>query len=464
MVDSADLAFTGAAQQARLLASGVVTAPELVELYLERIGQKDPQLNAFRVVRSESAKAEALEAQRRIDGGERLPLLGVPIVVKDDIDVAGELTTRGTSAYGDPPDRDAEVVRRLRDAGALVLGKTNLPEMAVWPFTESPTFGVTRNPWDLSRSPGGSSGGSAVAVAAGLASFGVGSDGGGSIRTPASWCGVFGLKPQRDRVPLSPHDDAWHGMLVYGPLTRTVEDAALFLDVTTALPAPEGGFVAAARREPHRLRVAITTKNPLGPTVPLGTAQQTTVLQAGALMRELGHDVVERRPHWSTMSAGWNVTARYLRGVHDDVAAMPQPDRLETQTRRLARTGGHISDRRIARLRVTADKIARRMNVIFDDVDVLITPGTAIGPMQTGAYEHRGTLARLNAAGRYSPFVAIFNATGQPAASVPWGFDDDGMPMSVQLVGRPDDEATLLALSSQIEAAHPWANRHPPVS
>jgi amidase len=463
-MDRTELAFAGAVQQACLLASGAVRSPELAELYLERISQLDPQLNAFRVVRAESARAEAVQAQRRLDGGERLPLLGVPIVVKDDVDVAGEVTTWGTSAYGDPAERDAEVVRRLREAGAIVLGKTNLPEMAVWPFTESPTFAVTRNPWDLSRSPGGSSGGSAAAVAAGLAAMAVGSDGGGSIRTPASWCGVFGLKPQRDRVPLSPHDDAWHGMLVYGPLTRTVEDAALFLDVTTTLPAPDGGFVAAARRDPHRLRVAITTKNPLGPTVPIGKAQQTAVLEAAALMRELGHDVIERRPHWSTLSAGWNVSARYLRGVHDDVAAMAHPDRLETHTRRLARTGGHISDRRIAKLRATADKIAWRVNATFDDVDVLITPGTAIGPMRVGAYQGRGVLARLNAAGRYSPFVAIFNATGQPAASVPWGVDPDGIPMSVQLVGRPADEATLLALSSQIETAHPWTDQHPPVS
>lgn len=463
-MDRTDLAFAGAARQASLLAAGAVTAPALVDLYLERIRRLDPQLNAFRVVRAELARAEASEAQCRLDAGERLPLLGVPIVVKDDLDVAGEVTACGTSAYGAAADRDAEVVRRLRDAGAVVLGKTNLPEMAVWPFTESLTFGATRNPWDLSRSPGGSSGGSAAAVAAGLAALSVGSDGGGSIRTPASWCGVFGLKPQRDRVPLSPHDDGWHGMLVYGPLTRTVEDAALFLDVTTTLPAPEGGFVAAARRDPHRLRVAITTKNPLGPTVPMGKAQQAAVLQAAALLRELGHDVVERRPHWSTLSGGWNVSARYLRGVHDDVSVMAHPERLEIHTRRLARVGGRISDRRIAKLRASAQNIARRMNAIFDEVDVLITPGTAIGPMRVGAYERRGTLARLNAAGRYSPFVAIFNATGQPAASVPWDVDDDGMPLSVQLVGRPADEATLLALSAQIETARPWADRHPPVS
>ena len=225
--------------------------------------------------------------------------------------------------------------------------------------------------------------------------------------------------------------------------------------------APEGGFVAAAcRRRP--LRVAITTTSPLGPTVPTHRAHRVAVLEVAALLREQGHDVIQRDPRWSTMSAGWNVTARYLRGVHDDVAAMAHPDRVEAPTRHLARTGGLLSDQRIARVRAATDRIARRMDPVFDDVDVLITPGTARGPMAVGAFQRRGAIARLDAAGRCSPFVAVFNATGQPAASTPWGFDDDGLPRSVQLVGRPNDEATLLALSSEIEAARPWADRQPP--
>lgn len=302
-------AFSGAAEHARALASGATTAPELLELYLERIDRLDPQLNAFRTVRAEAARDEAVTAQRRLDDGERLPFLGVPIAVKDDIDVDGEVTAWGTAAHGSPKEHDAEVVRRLRDAGAIVLGKTNVPEMTIWPFTESPTFGPTRNPWDLSRSPGGSSGGTAAAVAAGLVPFGIGSDGGQSIRTPATWCGLYGLKPQRDRVPLAPHDDGWQGLLVYGPITRTVEDAALFLDVTTDLPAPEGGFVAAAG-DPGRLRIAISTKSPLGPVARVGRDQRRAVDEAGALLRALGHEVVERDPDYAAMSSGSHVTAR----------------------------------------------------------------------------------------------------------------------------------------------------------
>ena len=461
-MDAEGTAFAGAAEQVRMLAAGEITSPELVALYLDRIARFDGSLNAYRVVRGDGARAEAIVAQRRLDAGERLPLLGVPIAIKDDVDVADEVTAWGTSAYGPEKALDADVVRRLREAGAIIIGKTNVPEMTIWPFTESQTFGATRNPWDPSRSPGGSSGGTAAAVAAGLAPFGLGSDGGGSIRTPATWCGLYGLKPQRERVPLSPHNDGWHGLIVNGPLTRTVEDAALFLDATSTLPAPEGGFVAAAARTPNRLRIAISTKSPLGPMARAGAAQHSAVAQAANLLRDLGHDVIDHELDYGGIAGGWNVTARYLRGIHDDAATMPHPERLETRTRRMARAGGLISDRQLAALRARESALTARVNAIFDDVDVVLTPGTATGPPSVGAYRRRGALFTLNAAAlRRSPFVAIVNATGQPAAVVPWGLDLDGVPMSVQLVGRPADEATLLALSTQIESVHPWADRRP---
>lgn len=447
-----------------MLASGAITSPALVELYLDRISRLDGDLNAYRVVRRDGAVAESVEAQRRLDVGERLPLLGVPIAIKDDVDVEGETTAWGTSAHGPPKTRDAEVVRRLRDAGAIVLGKTNVPEMTIWPFTESATFGATRNPWDRERSPGGSSGGTAVAVAAGLTPLGLGSDGGGSIRTPATWCGLFGVKPQRGRVPLSPHDDGWQGLIVNGPITRTVEDAALFLDVTTTLPAPDGGFVVAAARTPSRLRIAWSAKSPLGFAARVGKAQQAAAIAAATLLRSLGHDVVERAPDYAAMSAGWNVMARYLRGIHDDVSKMAHPEYLERRTRSMARAGGRISDGRIASVRAAEKRLTNRVNAIFDDVDVLLTPGTATGPPRVGAFTNRGAIVTLNATMVRSPFQAIFNATGQPACVVPWGTDGNGLPTSVQLVGRPADEATLLALSTQIESARPWAHRRPEVS
>src|SRR4051795_1899597 len=199
-MDATELAFSGAAQQARLIASGEVSPRELVEVYLERIARLDPQLNAFRVVLAERALAEAQQAEARRKSGDERPLLGVPVEIKDDTDVAGEVTGFGVDQLNPPAERDAEVVRRLRAAGAIVIGKTHVPELTAQPFTETAAFGATRNPWSLSHTPGGSSGGSAAAVAAGLVGAALGSDGAGSIRIPAACCGIFGLKPARGRV------------------------------------------------------------------------------------------------------------------------------------------------------------------------------------------------------------------------------------------------------------------------
>jgi amidase len=461
---TSDIAFAGAAEQVRLLADGAITAPALLDGYLDRIRRLDPVLRAYRVVLEDSARAEAAAAQRRLDAGERLALLGVPVAIKDDVDVAGEVTTMGTSAHGPAEQNDADVVSMLRAAGAVIIGKTHVPELCIWPFTESLTFGATRNPWHVGRTPGGSSGGSAAAVAAGLAGLALGSDGAGSIRIPSTWCGVFGIKPQRDRVPLAPHDNAWYGLSVNGPIARTVADAALFLDVTTSMPGPPGGFVAAAARPPGRLRIALSTKVPPPLVTVVGSPQKQAVRDAGELLTKLGHDVVVRDPDYPPTATLTNLLPRYLRGVHDDMTAMPHPQRLEARTRGMARLGGLFSDRRIAAVCAAEDRVRARVLSIFDDVDVVITPGTAMGPSRLGAYQRRGAVATLLLVGARVPFQEMFNITGQPAAVVPWGLDRDGLPLSVQLVGRPFDEATLLSLSAQIESARPWAGRRPPVS
>jgi amidase len=462
-VDPRDVAFAGAAEQARLLAAGTVTAPELVQVYLDRIGRIDRELRSYRIVFADSARAEAEAAHARLDAGERLPLLGVPIAVKDDIDVAGEVTTYGSSAHGPAPTADAEVVRLLRAAGAIVIGKTAVPEMMIWPFTETLTFGATRNPWNPDFAPGGSSGGSGAATAAGLAAMAVGSDGMGSIRIPSTWNGLFGIKPQRDRVPLAPHDGAWCGLSVNGPLARTVEDAALFLDVTSTLPTPDGGFVAAAASPPGRLRIALSTKVPPPLVARVGRAQRAAVAEAGTLLRDLGHDVVERDPDVPASAVSGHALPRYFRGVYDDVAALPHPERLDRRTRAFARIGGLFTERRMAAIRAAEGDLSARLQSIFDDVDVLVTPGTATGPSRIGAYARRGAISTLTLVAARVPFQAMFNVTGQPAAVVPWGFDDDGIPTSIQMVGRPFDEATLLSLGAQIERAHPWAGRRPPI-
>ena len=458
-MDSRDLAYTGAAEQARLLAAGVITAPALLEVYLDRIARLDPELRSYRTVLTESARAAAAAAQVRLDAGERLPLLGVPVAIKDDTDVEGEVTTFGSSAHGPARTADSETVRLLREAGAVILGKTSVPELMIWPFTETLTYGATRNPWNTAFSPGGSSGGSAAAMAAGLAALALGSDGMGSIRIPATWGGLFGIKPQRDRVSLAPDDGAWCGLSVHGPITRTVEDAALFLDVTSALA---GDFVAAANRTPGRLRIALSTKVPPPLTARVGAPQRAAVREAGALLRTLGHDVVDRDPDYPPGAVFAQALPRYFRGVHVHARALPRRERLDRRTRAFARIGGLVSERRVEAMRAAEAAVTARVNTIFDDVDVVITPGTATGPSRVGAYQRRGALATLALVAARVPFQAMFNVTGQPAAVVPWGMDGNGIPTSIQLVGRPFDEATLLALGAQIEAARPWAQRRPP--
>jgi len=459
-----DLAFAGAAAQSQMLADGHVTAPELLEVYLERIARLDRELRCYRVVLADSARYEAAAAQERLDAGERLPLLGVPVAIKDDTDVAGEVTACGSGGHGTAATADAEVVRRLRAAGAVIIGKTNVPELLMFAYTESLTFGVTRNPWDLRRTPGGSSGGSAAAVAAGLAPLALGSDGAGSIRIPATWCGLFGLKPQRDRVSLEPRESAWFGLSVNGPLARSVRDAALFLDATSTMPGPEGEFAAAAASAPGKLRIALSTTAPTPLPVRVGKAQLTAVEQAGALLRDLGHEVVTADPDYPAVAILANFLPRYLRGISDDADAQVHPERLEPRTRAVARLGSVFSDRRMAAVLAAEARVTSRVQSIFDDVDVVITPGTATGPAGVGAYQHRGAVSTLLGMAQRVPYQQIWNLTGQPVASVPWDLDGDLMPLSVQLVGRPYDEATLLSLSAQIEAARPWADRLPPVS
>ena len=453
---AADLAYAGIARQAELVRSGTVTARELVELSLERIARLDPAVNAFRAVRAERALAEAEAAQARLRQGRAAPLLGVPIAVKDNMDVAGELTTHGTGVVSDPAAADCEVVRRLRAAGAIVVGQTNMPELALWPqLTESQTWGATRNPWDPQRSTGGSSGGSAAAVAAGMVAGALGSDGGGSIRVPSSACGLFGLKPQRGRIPLAPDEDHWLGLSCLGPMTRTVADAALLLD---ALADGPHDFARAARGAPPRLRIAVSTK-PTLPAKPKAAAREA-VASTADLLRSLGHVVRERDPDYGQVQPLFG--PRYARGVWLDAQRLGRRSELERRTRGIVRVGARMG-RLAARARAKEAARAARINAIFDEHDVLMTPVTAAAPLPVGRYDGAGAVRAFLGAGEFACYTAVWNVTGQPAASVPAGFDSDGMPMAVQLVARPDDEATLLALAAQIEQARTWAHRRPQV-
>jgi len=456
-----DLAFAGLAKQAELVRAGEVTPRELVELCVERIQRIDPQLNAVKELYAERALTEADQAAARLGAGdEQRPLLGVPVLVKDDVDIAGEVTAQGTAANDVPAAADAEVVRRLRAAGAIVLGKTNAPELLMFPFTETQTFGITRNPWDLDRSPGGSSGGSAAAVAAGLVSAALASDGAGSIRIPAACCGLFGLKPQRGRVPSAPYEIGWHGLATIGCVTRSVRDTALWMDVVVDRAEHEPSFAEAAAREPGTLRIGYSMRNPQ--LVPVKPEPRRAFEEAVALLRSLGHTVEPVKPAYGAIVT--DIVPRYLRGISDEAAAMPHPERLEPRTRGMARLGRLIPDRILERVLAHEPAATARLGRVFADHDVLLTPALARLPLPIGRYVNRGALWTFNGVARFTPYTPTWNVTGQPAAAVPLGFTDAGVPLAVQLVGRPRDEATLLSLAAQIEAARPWADRRPPLA
>jgi amidase len=470
-VEERELAFAGVAGQSELLRRGEVSSRELVELALARIAALDPQLNAFGAVYADRAREDADRADERRAAGEDAPLLGLPIAVKDEIDLAGEVTSRGSDAFAAPAVEDAEVVRRLRASGAVVVGKTTMPELGLWPFTESVTWGVTRNPWDVERTPGGSSGGSAAAVAAGMVSAALGADGAGSIRIPAACTGLFGLKPQRGRVPRAPHDRDGSHWIVFGALTRSVLDTAIVLDALrgpmpgdgAALPEPALPFADAARSHPGALRIAVSDAFPAGVRGRLTPEVRGALDSTVELLRGLGHTVVEREVDFRARDVPV-ILGLLFRAIHDFVAEVDRPARLERRSRALARPGRLVSDRTRDRLLVAERQMAERVGRLFADHDVLLTPVMTQPAVPAGLMEGRGATVTYQWETGWVPFTVIWNATGQPAASVPAGFTAEGLPLAVQLVGRPNDEATLLSLAAQLEAARPWADRRPPAS
>ncbi len=468
-MDAAELAFAGIHRQAELLREGVVSSRDLVGLYLERIERFDGRLNAFRIVLAERALAEAEEADRRIAAGETAPLLGVPIAVKDNVDVAGEITTNGTAAYDDPAAADSAHYRRLREAGAVLIGKTNLPELAIWPFTESKTWGRTRNPWDPERSAGGSSGGSGAAVAAGLVGAASASDGGGSIRIPAAQCGLFGLKPQRGRISLMPEHEHWLGLSVTGCLSRRVIDTALWLDVTAGPepgdadtpPPPDRPYVEAAATAPGTLRIAttVTAPRPAAPPI-ISDEVKGGIARFGEILRSLGHTVFERDPDWGRI--GDDITPRYLGGIAGEGRHVPHRERLEGRTRGMIRLGSMLPGPLVRRSRTAEAGHAERLNRVFEEADVLLTPVIGITAPPSGRWAGRGALRTLMSISRSYPCAIAWNYTGQPAASVPLPPESPGgLPLAAQLIAPPNREDLLISLAAQLEAEIRWPERFP---
>jgi len=457
---SDELAFEPALGLAARVRAKEVSPAELLELYRDRIERLDPELNAYVTVVDEP------EAPR--DG----PFHGVPIPIKDLTSTAGIRTTFSCRAFADNvPDVDAAVVRRIRDAGFVVIGKTNTPEFGTIAMTESELNGVCRNPWDAARTPGGSSGGAAAAVAAGLAPVAHATDGGGSIRIPSSCCGLFGIKPSRGRVSPAPFVSGSLGLGTSGPIARTVRDAAALLDVMVGnepgdaylAPAPERPFLAEADREPARLRIAMTTEPPR--TVPVDPVCAAAARETAELLTELGHDVVERTPPWQTDE----MIAHFIRvwqvgpatsGV-DDLSLLEPINRMLAEDARTTPSPLHAAS--IMELQ----QIARRVVAFWDDVDVVVTPTLALQPVPVGwtwadtdGDPHRAFDNQM----LFTPFTPIVNVTGQPAMSVPLVWSEDDLPVGVHFVGRPLGEATLVRLAAQLEAARPWAHRRPVIA
>ena len=449
---------------------GVVTARELVEHSLARIAALDSTLNAFAYVLAEEALATADRLDAARAAGEPCgPLHGVPIAIKDENDVAGLPTAYGGAAFTTPAVADAEVVRRLRDAGAIIIGKTRMPEFGIFPYTETVAHGWTRNPWNVLKSPAGSSGGTGAAVASGMVAAGIGGDGGGSIRLPASWCGLFGLKPQRGRVSLAPNPDLWRALGVIGPLTRTVADSALIYDVISgttatdrfAAEAWEGTLAEAASAPPRALRILVSAKNPGGgkradaPTLAALAATATT-------LKALGHTVVERDPKYPNVSLPF--MAQVAGGVADEAARAEHPELLEARTRRIVRLVRPALRYGAWAERVLAAKGEAFLGALFAEVDLVVTPTTPSAALPVGQLDGTGTIASLGGATRVASYTTLWNALGNPAAALPAGFTDDGLPVSVQVVGPANSEPLIISLCAQVEAANAWLDRRPPLS
>jgi amidase len=457
--DRTELALLGLEQQATLLATREVSSRELVELSLQRIEEAQPRLNAFRAIRSEQAIAEAAAADRRLATGAAAPLLGVPVAIKDDVDLAEETTPFGCGGQHQVASRDAEVVRRLRAAGAIVVGKTHAPEVGQWHFTEG-TFGATRNPWNTNHAPGGSSGGAAAAVAAGLVAAAVGSDGAGSIRIPAAWTGLVGLKPQRGRVSTWPDPEAFNGLSCYGPLARSTGDVALLLDAIHGnvpadlhhVPDPAETFAESAAREPKPLRIALSFATPFAVSGELDREHRTAVEALAKRLAELGHEVAEEDPDYGLV--GPALVPRGMAGV-DEWLRTHVEDRsvLEPRTRTHGRIGKMLGGVPLRLSRAAEPALRRRAGRIFDRFDLVLTPTTAKPPPRIGAFEGRGYWATSSKASTTCPFAFAWNVVGWPAISIPAGLTSNGLPIGAQLLGRENDEATLLALAASVEQA-----------
>ncbi len=472
-----ELMFRPADELAALVRSGELTAPALVDAALERIAALDPQINAFVDVDADGAR----EAAMAIGAGDERPFAGVPIAIKNNRAVAGRRLTLGAALMGDhTPAYDHNVTQRLRAAGFVIVGTTTLPEWGILPVTEGRRLGPTRNPWDRERTPGGSSGGSAAAVAAGMVPLAHGNDGGGSLRIPAACCGLIGLKPQRGRISLAP--EAGEQFLVQdGVLTRTVRETALLLDVLAGpvtgdaswAPPPDEPFAVSAARglqaRPPRLRIGVTTLMPLL-EADLHPACERAAQDAAGLLASLGHEVEEVSPPWHRTGLLELFTRAFGPAICSSIAAAgliagrePRAQDMEPLSWELWQASKRVDAVQAELARYALQAFARSITHWAARYDALLTPALAQPPLPIGTLDPCGPdpAGTFERSAHFTPYTAIANVTGSPAISLPLYAQDDRLPLAVQLIGRPAREGALLALAAQIEAAAPWAGRRP---
>jgi amidase len=463
-------AFAGLQAQANLLAERSISSRELTALSLARIEDSQPTLNSFRCVRAEAALEEADEADRRLAAGERLPLLGVPVAIKDDVDLAGETTQFGCSGQFEAKTDDAHAVGLLKAAGAVIVGKTTTPEFGQWPITESEACGATRNPWSLEHTPGGSSGGSAAAVAAGLVPGALGSDGLGSVRIPAAWTHLVGIKPQRGRISTMPDPESFNGLTCIGPLARRVLDAALLLDAASGNhdcdlhkpPPPTEPFASTARRaDPgRRLRIALSLKIPFS-LVParLDPQIRAATERLAAVLAGIGHDVASADPRYGLV--GISVIPRSTVSLRDWVRRVPAPELLDRRTQQnaaMARVFGPL----LRPARATEKPFSAQVGSIFRRFDVVLAPTSAQPPLPVGSIDGLTSWETDKVMTTACPYAWPWNVLGWPSINVPAGLTGDGLPFGCQLIGPANSEPLLIALAAQLEAHERWHERKPP--
>ena len=469
-----DLLFRPITDLAELVRSGEVTSRELVEESLARIEEVDGEINAFTFTDPDGA----LAAADAVSSGDERPFAGVPIAIKDlGVAVAGWPLTNCSDLYADfTPDYDSFVARRLRDAGFVFVGRTASPEFGIVPVTEPRRFGPTRNPWDTSRTPGGSSGGSAAAVASGMVPVAHASDGGGSIRIPASCCGLVGLKASRGRISRGPEfGDSF--LATDGTLCRTVAEAAATLDLiagyepgdATWAPPPNAGFAEAVDRDPGKLRVGFTTRPPIGAEPDPESVRGAD--EAAKLLESLGHEIVPIDYDWpadeilATFVDLWSGMVSIGIAYAATLGYELKPEKVEPLSWDLFEKGLQLPSTKYLGSLTRLQQISRELVGWWSDIDVLLTPGLGQRPVPIGTInpqkEDDPFTALIPDSSDFTPYTAVWNVTGQPAISLPLLQGEDGLPTSIQLVGPPVGEELLLTLASQIEAERPWADRRP---